>query len=329
MKSTLSQYVESSNIPKKYGGTLDWGWGDLPNLDPAIANTLKWEHPGKDAKGNKAFPAGPVKWKKTSHGDIVAVAVGSEHGRKREETVAMMPVRNKYLNIGPVLSPQVSNTDYSAFGPASTSGTYTHPPPGQDYFATSGNTPTEEEDEPYNQRKMSLPSREVQGPTSGEYFGSSTQSNAPPQQSTSTTHYQQQQFSHTNNQGAEATPALVDHGYGDKTRTIQPATVGQAPKHVNVPETDTSEAVDNSYLGQAKAAAGSVYTTATSVLGAASSTVTSTLGYGETSQQKEEETQPTETTKPKPYDTRVDQLQNEDVEDFIRSKYATHPEWSK
>ena len=72
MKSTLEQYIDPANIPKKYGGKLHWEWGSLPNLDPAIENALTWKHPVKSEHGQNVFPPGPVKWMETPEGDMVA-----------------------------------------------------------------------------------------------------------------------------------------------------------------------------------------------------------------------------------------------------------------
>lgn len=32
-KSTLLSYIDPSNLPEEYGGTLQWKWQDMPNLD--------------------------------------------------------------------------------------------------------------------------------------------------------------------------------------------------------------------------------------------------------------------------------------------------------
>ncbi|PGH04924.1 hypothetical protein GX51_03220 [Blastomyces parvus] len=33
VKPTLSAFMDPNNIPKQYGGELDWNWGDMPSLD--------------------------------------------------------------------------------------------------------------------------------------------------------------------------------------------------------------------------------------------------------------------------------------------------------
>ncbi len=89
MKKTLEAFIEPANIPKKYGGELDFNFGDLPVLDPALEDVLKWED------GREDFPHGPMYWLKqgeTTTGDQVvkemkAIAVGFKAGQERKEEV--------------------------------------------------------------------------------------------------------------------------------------------------------------------------------------------------------------------------------------------------
>lgn len=80
---TLSQFIDADNIPKKYGGTLEWAWGSTPLLDGKEDHTLTWKE-GAQAK----WPKGPVKW--VTHGDGTwdFVAIGSVDGKIRRDTVA-------------------------------------------------------------------------------------------------------------------------------------------------------------------------------------------------------------------------------------------------
>lgn len=89
MKSTLEQYIDPENIPTQYGGKLQYKFGDLPNLDPAIQKTLKWDAPEK-VHGANTFPTGPVKWQRYEHGDLAAIAVGSQNGKLRNTKVATL-----------------------------------------------------------------------------------------------------------------------------------------------------------------------------------------------------------------------------------------------
>lgn len=68
MTSTLAKFVDMDNIPKKYGGNLDWKFGDMPNLEPAIANSLRWRE-NFEVKGHKTLPIGPIKLQYDEHGE--------------------------------------------------------------------------------------------------------------------------------------------------------------------------------------------------------------------------------------------------------------------
>lgn len=81
MKSTLESFIEPANIPQKYGGELDFQWGDLPKYDAAALNeVIEWKN------GHKDFPEGPMFWHdKGSY--IELEACGSVDGKPRSEIV--------------------------------------------------------------------------------------------------------------------------------------------------------------------------------------------------------------------------------------------------
>jgi hypothetical protein len=83
MKKTLESFIDPKNIPKKYGGELEFHFGDQPVLDPHIASVLKWEGDKKE------FPGGPIYWvNKTKDGkEIEGLAVGSAGGKERRENI--------------------------------------------------------------------------------------------------------------------------------------------------------------------------------------------------------------------------------------------------
>ena len=81
---TLTQFIEPENIPRKYGGTLDWRFEEMPNLDPAMAKSVQWE------SGQVTIPIGPVKWERTEAGTMRMVAVGTEGGKKRRTVLGTM-----------------------------------------------------------------------------------------------------------------------------------------------------------------------------------------------------------------------------------------------
>jgi hypothetical protein len=82
VKKTLESFIDPKNIPKKYGGELEFQFGDKPVLDPQLAKVLKWEG---DRDG---FPIGPMFWanKGEKNGnEMEAIAVGSVEKVERNE----------------------------------------------------------------------------------------------------------------------------------------------------------------------------------------------------------------------------------------------------
>ncbi|ERS97512.1 hypothetical protein HMPREF1624_05681 [Sporothrix schenckii ATCC 58251] len=95
---TLLTFVDIQNIPKAYGGELDFSWGDMPNLDPAIRTRAAW------APGFDTFPKGPLYWRPlpraADHGNpdndadgdrVECIAVGSENQVERQVRVCTLP----------------------------------------------------------------------------------------------------------------------------------------------------------------------------------------------------------------------------------------------
>lgn len=81
VKPTLTQYIDPKNIPKKYGGELDFNWGDRPVLDPHVDEVVEWED------GFNDFPAGPIFWRDMEDGRLECVAVGSVNKVERMQRV--------------------------------------------------------------------------------------------------------------------------------------------------------------------------------------------------------------------------------------------------
>lgn len=375
------------DIPTKYGGKLNWKFGDGPSLDPEIGKAMNW------AGQHKTFPAGPVRWRTDRNGDMTAVALGSSKGKQRDEVVGTLPGQT-----GAVLPRTVAAMD---FGP-STSGTHTHPDDSAAYFPTSGATPPDSEassqasdtaprtsppintgirndptqnarldprtvddqqtprdptptatsagrtvvDERIHNESMQTPSSEPRvvhnqqpGPIAfNEYIPSpplqGTTTNMPVRQGTSSTRYEAQSGTHAAGEVAQGTPTILDD---DKGTVIEPATLGQAPKDVSVPEAkppEPEQQPQQSYLDQAKAAIGSVITVAEgageSVLGA--------VGYGGRGHEEADASHNEATriisggnpdgshlddAKNEETAKKVDQMDKGNVEDFIRSQYTT------
>lgn len=75
--------METKDFPKRYGGDLEWEWGELPDLDDETRAALE-----KD--GNKGWVRGPCQWL-----DGKRVVVGSEKGKLRtpdEEVEKKRPI---------------------------------------------------------------------------------------------------------------------------------------------------------------------------------------------------------------------------------------------
>lgn len=80
---TLSEHIDPSSIPKKYGGQLDWAWGDLPNLDPRMVADMQG---GSELK----LPTGPCRWERSEDGKMRLLAVGSEGGEPRRKPLGTL-----------------------------------------------------------------------------------------------------------------------------------------------------------------------------------------------------------------------------------------------
>ncbi|AEO66241.1 4f6c2139-3e82-4a84-9500-39349b0b7b01 [Thermothielavioides terrestris] len=87
VKPTLEAFIEPRNIPKQYGGELDFEFFDRPNVDPKIREKLSWEN------GYTDFPEGPAYWVPVDGGKRLAcIAVGSKDGKLRRERVCSISV---------------------------------------------------------------------------------------------------------------------------------------------------------------------------------------------------------------------------------------------
>lgn len=86
MKSTLEKFIDPINIPKKYGGQLDFEFGHFPTVDPAIKNHIQFQD------GLSDFPQGPKYWieengeTKEQH-RFRCIAVGSTDEVQRQQEV--------------------------------------------------------------------------------------------------------------------------------------------------------------------------------------------------------------------------------------------------
>ncbi len=67
--------MDPKDFPKRYGGELNWDWGDMPNLDEETRTALEGD-------GNKGWVRGPCLWL-----DGKRVPVGTEKGKPRRPLV--------------------------------------------------------------------------------------------------------------------------------------------------------------------------------------------------------------------------------------------------
>jgi hypothetical protein len=85
VKKTLEEFIDPANIPQKYGGQLDFKFGDMPILDPAYKDVLTFEN------GIQDFPHGPMYWIHGRDGsEMEALAVGSVDEKERNEKVCVV-----------------------------------------------------------------------------------------------------------------------------------------------------------------------------------------------------------------------------------------------
>jgi hypothetical protein len=121
VKPTLMQYMDEENIPKKYGGKLDFKFGDMPMIEPAIADSLDWSDETRKG-GFRSFPAGPIKWQQGENGKMQAIAVGTKNGTRRNLPIASTRPAPATIEKSSSLAPPRSNLIRTTTGEA------THPP---------------------------------------------------------------------------------------------------------------------------------------------------------------------------------------------------------
>ncbi|KAL0933488.1 sec14 cytosolic factor [Colletotrichum truncatum] len=86
VQPTLEQFIEPRNIPKKYGGELEFNWGDQPTVDPAWEGVVRWEN------GHSSFKSRPAVWRVTDDGTRVeCFGLGSVGGKEQKELIASVP----------------------------------------------------------------------------------------------------------------------------------------------------------------------------------------------------------------------------------------------
>ncbi|KAL9057845.1 MAG: hypothetical protein Q9162_002075 [Coniocarpon cinnabarinum] len=322
----LSEYIDPANIPKKYGGELDWEWGQLPNLEPDIAETMDWKMPVTGANGANAFPPGPIRWRVSKDGQTMsAVSLGTVDGKQREDVVATMPL------------PPAQKVGDGAARPglnklANSTGVYTHPSDDVKEFPSSGQTPI---DTPSGSDAQSMSSKLSNSIHNGKSVSEAdfAARNQQQQQTAATRQMEDRQGTsgarldaqagtHAEGVHSDATPATIDHGHGDKSNVVETGTIAQGNKDVTVPERPKEQpGGQESYVDQAKHAVAGAATTVTSTAsGIAEKVGLSHNAHDAKANQEEKMKEDTS----KKQDPEVEKMGDVAVEDFIRSKYATH-----
>ncbi|KAK0357583.1 hypothetical protein LTR91_004060 [Friedmanniomyces endolithicus] len=321
--STLEKYVDRENIPKKYGGTLDWSFGNMPFLEPGIAENLRWKIDVHE-NGHRTLPKGPIRWQYDENGDLVATAIGSEHGKPRNSviaglhpqagvaTLALSPGRDMSI----ILHREASRQEASPSTP-----TPTRPPTARQMtggIATTAAT-TKINDANMNAGKPSESMSQDFGSTGAHtvpYRDTANGHSYPPpdsRQGTSSTRFEQQQGTHAEDQLAAGTPDQRRDGGGEKVGVMEPSTVGQAVKEhpVHNPEEDAQQP---DYVEQAQHLAGQAVEQAKAL----PHTVMAAVGLGgkEAAGEEEEEVAGREVKA----DPAVDGMDGKIVEEFLRSK---------
>jgi len=268
----------------------------LPNLEPTIEAQIKWENPNTE-NGRKTFPIGPLKWEEGPDGEMQAWGIGSENGAQRRKLIFTIPKPVGYKRGEPIPPTPIAQIG----DPLTTAGTATHPPDTDDVDIDT--PPSDTESRP----STTSPPASV---------------TLPIRAGTSEARYEQQNQTHASGQLADGTPdaAVVDHGHGDKTVTMEPNTIGQAPKEVPLPNRE--EPAAPGYLDQAKQAAASASAIVTSSATSAAEAVAGVVGANKKDEQTQEPVR-MKSSEEQEMDRKIDATSAKDVEAFLRAQTAS------
>lgn len=275
----------------------------MPNLEPAIEQQIVWENPNIQ-NGKKTIPIGPIKWKEGLDGEMQAWGVGSENGVQRNQLIFRIPKPVGY-NKGMAAITHPNTPAFPIGDPLTTVGTATHPPD-TDEAENGLQTPPSDLDTP-----SATPNSTSLNPSS-----TPVSSTLPIREGTSETRYTQQDQTHASGQLAEGTPdaAVNDHGHGDKTVTMEPNTIGQAPKEVPLPNSEQPAAPG--YLAQAQDAAASASAAVTSTVGGLVGAVTGS----KQAEEKIEEPARAKSPQEEEPERKIDATKDASVEAFLREQ---------
>jgi hypothetical protein len=317
MLSTMQKFIDVENIPKKYGGKLDWSFGDMPFLEPGIADSLRWKEDIRQ-HGHRTLPIGPIRWQYDDDGDLVATAIGSENGKPRNLVIAGLHPEAGVarLALSPGRSDPVKNTlhkaaskpDTVARADAQANGSAMAP-------AIAANAPVGDADLAVGKSSGSAVQETSRAGTyTVPVEGHGSIGPADARQGTSATRFEQQHATHAEGQMAEGTPEIKIDSQGEKQAIMEPNTVGQAPKEHPMPQPD--EGQQPSVIEQAQQYAGQAVEQAKAL----PQTVMAAVGLGGKSEGGEA------TQEAKTEDPEVDNLDGKLVEEFLRSKTMSQPQ---
>ncbi len=104
----LTSFMDKENIPKCYGGDLEWDFFDQPAWDDEIKRICQFEN------GYTAFPTGPLYWKPIDDGKrLECLAVGTIKGGsdRRERVCTITRAYPPKATEDTLVSATVSQTD--------------------------------------------------------------------------------------------------------------------------------------------------------------------------------------------------------------------------
>lgn len=281
----------------------------MPNIEPDIEKVMKWENPDTQ-NGKKTFPIGPIRWEEGPNGEMQAWGVGSENGAPRRRLVFTIPEP-----VGWKTGPYPNTPAFEKGDPLTTVGSATHPPDTGDDI-----TETPPSDTPSASNTPSIAAEPAPAPIPPVTPAPAPiQGDLPIRLGTSETRYAQQDQTHASGQLADGTPhaAINDHGHGDKTVTMEPNTVGQAPKEKPLPEPAQPPAPG--YIDQAKSAAAAASATVTSTVSSVAGTVVGAVS-GNKADPIVEEPVRSKSPEEKALDEKIDASKDQDVEAFLRKQ---------
>lgn len=84
VEPTLTKFMRKEDLPKRYGGELEWEYGMPPKVDGEIAKAVK------ALEADKPWVRGPVRWVVQPGGGANIVARGTVEGKPRNEVVGVL-----------------------------------------------------------------------------------------------------------------------------------------------------------------------------------------------------------------------------------------------